>query len=107
MEIPSRIRYDFLLVLLGFLLVIFPLVSPLLGIGNLDTLPSIITLIAGVFLMIQGIGLIRDDYYLDMELKELEYARKKVKYIEFFESKGVITKKSKDGHEKDIKEIIN
>lgn len=42
-----------------------------------------------------------------MEIKELDYAKKKQEYLEFFENKGLFTKKSKEEHEKDVKEIIN
>ena len=58
-------------------------------------------------MLIYGTGLIRYDYYLNQELKELDYAKKKLQYIEFFEEKGIITSKSKNKHKKDIEEIIN
>lgn len=64
-------------------------------------------LFAGALLFVIGIASVKYNYDLDMEIKELDYAKKKEEYLEFFESKELLTKKSKDEHEKDIKEMIN
>ena len=61
----------------------------------------------GAFSFVIGIYFIKYSYDLDMEIKELEYAKKKYEYVEFFENKNILTKKSKEEHQKDIKDMIN
>lgn len=101
MEIPEYIRFDFLLVVLGIgSFYLFRLAYN-------DKVPAILFLSVGILLFLIGISFIKYNYDLDMEIKELEYAKKKSEYIEFFENKELLTKKSKEEHQKDIKEMIN
>lgn len=95
MEIPEHIRFDFLLVVLGVVSLYFSLIS-----SNKDS--SVVFFVVGALSFVVGIYLIKYNYDLDMEIKELEYAKKKSEYIDFFEKRDALTKKVK----KSIKETL-
>ncbi|MBI5002910.1 hypothetical protein HZC31_05965 [Candidatus Woesearchaeota archaeon] len=71
MEIPEYIRFDFLLVIIG-------VASFYLAQMNKELAPFI--LLAGAVLFVIGIGFVKYNYDLDMEIKELDYAKKKTEY---------------------------
>ena len=102
MEIPEYIRFDFLLVVLGGISVYLSIT-----LGNTNEDAKFLLLFIGALSFVVGISFVKYNYDLDMEIKELEYAKMKSEYIEFFDKKEVLTKKSKEEHIKDIKDIIN
>lgn len=102
MEIPEYIRFDFLLVVLGALAFYFSIT-----LVSADGLARTLLLFSGAILFTVGINYIKYNYDLDMEIKELEYAKKKKGYIDFFENKDLLTKRSKEQHIKDVKDTIN
>lgn len=102
MEIPEYIRFDFLLVVLGAISFYF-----LITLENITGDAKFLLFFVGALLFVIGISSVKYNYDLDMEIKELEYAKKKSEYVEFFDKKELLTKKSKEEHTKDIKEIVN
>ena len=73
----------------------------------------LVLIISGGFIVMYAIGFIKYDYDIEIELKELEYAKSKCEYIKYFESvkqfdnEPILTQKSKDKHKKEIKDKIN
>ena len=91
MEIPSRLRYDVLLLIFGFIFIFIPLY---LNVSN--GLQILISMSIGAIFTIYGVGLIKDEYEIDADIKELEYIKSKYELLSCLESKQLLTKDAKE-----------
>lgn len=87
MEIPTKIRYDFLLILLG---VGFLIARFYLSIGEEDPLLSTVLILLGAISLIYWLEYAKEDYYIEMDLKELEYIKKKYELTQILKVRGLI-----------------
>ena len=101
-EIPNRVNFDFLLVLFGVGLLISPTYFEIKEI----VLINILQIFGGLLILI-GINYLKYDYDIEMEIKELRYAREKCEFLQYFKDKKILKVESKIKHEKDISNIIN
>ena len=106
MEVPAKIRFDFLIFLLGFLLIITPIISQRYGF-TISTPVNLGLVLIGGLVMVFGLGFLKYEYYLEIELKELDYAQQKYNYILFFKEKGLLSQNGENKHLKIIKKLIN
>ena len=103
MEIPRTVNYDFLLVAIGFILVVSVFYY---NIFDYSREISFFVSVFGIISFAIGITEIKYNYDIDMEIKELETAKQINEYIQYFESDGVLSKKNKSDYIKEIKELI-
>ena len=86
MEIPTKIRFDVFLVLLGIALIIVPIQFTILT----SSLLQIFSALLGSLLLLIGINLIKYEYDLETELAAFDYVQRKVEYMKYFKQENLI-----------------
>ena len=102
MEIPSKINFDLLMILLGVGIIIFPFYTK-----YFDNKLLGLCLTIGVTIILFGLSTAKYSYELDMELREYEFALSKYNYLQSFKKKKMLTKKSIAEYEKEIRKLVN
>jgi hypothetical protein len=104
MEIPTRMRFDWLLVVVGAGMAVLPFYFNL--IVSSPTIAAIL-IVVGLSILIIGFGELKYQYDLELDLKESDYAKTKMEYLEHFNKNGLLNKKSHSEQVKELKKIIN
>lgn len=92
-DIPRTVKYEFLLILFGLLLigwVIYTTYFVTLPQKDLSVISSI-GIIIGFFLILNGVSTMGDEAEIDLDTKESEYFVKRQATLETLKNKGVIT----------------
>jgi len=90
MEIPRFIRSDFLLIILGICFAYFPFYA---GIIKDSPFTSYFLFSAGLLMAYFGLVKMKNDYDVEMEIKELEYVKFKCSLVNYFKKNRVISRK--------------
>jgi hypothetical protein len=103
MEIPTKIRFDVFLVLLGIALIIVPTQFTLLPNHFLE----IFSVLIGSIFLLNGINLIKYEYDLERELLTFDYVQRKVEYIKYFKRENLLLNNTEERNRKQVLQIIN
>ena len=93
MEIPNRVEFDFLLVLLGLGFIISPTYIDAI---SLEKNISIIVFFTGLLMFSLGLYFLYHKYKMDYELKRYEFLKQKHEYINDFHHKELIDQERKE-----------
>lgn len=104
MEIPSKIEYDFLLILIGIFIIIFPFY--IVDIYKTNLIISALIGYFGVVIFFYGLSLMKYEYEINLEMKELDYSKQKNEYLKYYIKENLLTKKRMDVMLKEIKDTI-
>ena len=103
MEIPTKIRFDVFLVLLGIALIIVPIQFTILT----SSLLQIFSALLGSLLLLIGINLIKYEYDLETELAAFDYVQRKVEYMKYFKQENLLLENTLEKNRKQMIQIIN
>lgn len=103
MEIPTKIRFDVLLVLLGFTLIITPLYFTLFN----NEILQLFSMLLGSLLFFIGVNFIKYEYDMETELARFDYVQRKLKYMEYFKRENLLLENTLENNRKQMMQIIN
>ncbi|MEK6867726.1 MAG: hypothetical protein AABX98_02790 [Nanoarchaeota archaeon] len=103
MEIPTKIRFDVLLVLLGVAFIIAPFQFTFLN----NTFLQFSSLILGAPLFLIGINFIKYEYDMETELARLDYVQRKLRYMEYFKKEDLLLENTLERNRKQMMQIVN
>lgn len=103
MEIPTKIRFDVFLILLGVTLIIAPFQLTLFN----NNFLQFSCLVVGSILFFLGINFIKYEYDMETELTKFDYVQRKVEYLKYFQRENLMLEITRERNRKQMIQIIN
>ena len=103
MEIPTKIRFDVFLLLLGVTLIIIPIQFTFLT----SQLLKIFSVLLGSLLFFIGINLIKYEYDMESELATFDYVQRKVEYMKYFKRENLLLENTLEKNRKQMIQTVN
>ncbi len=103
MEIPTKIRFDVFLLLLGIALIIIPIQFTLLT----SQLLKVFSVLLGSLLFFIGINLIKYEYDMETELATFDYVQRKMEYMKYFKRENLLLENTLEKNRKQMIQTVN